>query len=79
VAAEENKTAVVDEEVDEISRLEVQELEYIQAQEETKSAVLGTDTTNNTMEEMIERKFAERFEQMEAEWEHKASNEAIKI
>jgi hypothetical protein len=61
---------------DAISRLEVQELEYIQAQEDTKSKILGPE---ETMEEMIERKLTERFERMDAEWEHKASNEAIKI
>lgn len=61
---------------DAISRLEVQELEYIQAQEETKSEILGPE---ETMEEMMERKLTERFERMDAEWEHKASNEAIKI
>jgi hypothetical protein len=33
------------------------------------------------MKEMMERKLTERFERMDAEWEHKASasNEAIKI
>jgi hypothetical protein len=67
---------VLDEEEDVISRLEVQELGYMQAQEETKNAVLGTD---ETMEEMMERKLTERFIRMEAEWEHKASIEAIKI
>jgi hypothetical protein len=61
---------------DAISRLEVQELEYIQAQEETKSEILGPE---ETLEEMMERKLTERFERMDAEWEHKASNEAIKI
>jgi hypothetical protein len=34
---------------------------------------------NSTMEEMMEDKLIERFNQMEAEWEHKASNEAIQI
>jgi hypothetical protein len=34
---------------------------------------------NSTMEEMMEEKLTERFDLMEAEWEHKASNEAIKI
>jgi hypothetical protein len=34
---------------------------------------------NSTMEEMMEKKLTERFNQMEAEWEHKASNEAIQI
>jgi hypothetical protein len=46
------KPDILDEEEDAISRLEVQELEYIQAQEETKSEVLGPD---ETMEEMMER------------------------
>jgi hypothetical protein len=58
--------------------LEIQELEYLQEQEETKSAVLGKDM-NSTMEEMMEKKLTERFDQMEAEWEHKASNEAVQI
>jgi hypothetical protein len=72
----EAKVMLLDVEEDVISRLEVQELEYMQEQEETKSAVLGKD---KTMEEMMERKLTERFEWMDAEWEHKASNEAIKI
>jgi hypothetical protein len=86
---EENKEEKVDEkgtveeivvvlEDDVLSRLEMQELEYLQEQEETKSAVLGKDM-NSTMEEMMEKKLTERFDQMEAEWEHKASNEAIQI
>jgi hypothetical protein len=48
----------------------------MQEQEETKSTILGTD---ETIEEMMEKKLTGRFAQMEAEWEHKASNEAIKI
>jgi hypothetical protein len=40
---------------DVLSRLEIQELEYLQEQEETKSAVLGKDM-NSTMEEMMEKK-----------------------
>jgi hypothetical protein len=31
------------------------------------------------MEEMMEKKLTERLNQMEIEWEHKASNEAIQI
>jgi hypothetical protein len=34
---------------------------------------------NITMEEMMEKKLTERFDLMEVEWGHKASNEAIKI
>jgi hypothetical protein len=34
---------------------------------------------NSTMEERMEKKLTERFDQMEAELEHKASNEAIQI
>jgi hypothetical protein len=67
-----------EEDDDVLSRLEIQTLEYLQDQEETKSEVLGNDM-NRTMEEMMEEKLTERFDQIEAEWEHKASNEAIKI
>jgi hypothetical protein len=72
----EAKVMLLDEEEDVISRLEVQELEYMQEEEETKSAVLRKE---ETMEEMMKRKLTERSERMDAEWEHKASNEAIKI
>jgi hypothetical protein len=87
---EDNKEEKVDENVgtleeilvvledDVLSRLEIQELEYLQEQEETKSAILGNDM-NSTMEEMMEKKLTERFDLMESDWEHKASNDAIKI
>jgi hypothetical protein len=82
VTIQETTVDVLEDDV--ISRLEVQEQEYLQEQEETRSEVLGENNTSSTMEErmerMMERKMKVRFEQMEEDWKQRqtASIERMK-
>jgi hypothetical protein len=73
VTIQETTVDVLEDDV--ISRLEVQEQEYLQEQEETRSEVLGENNTSSTMEErmerMMERKMKVRFEQMEEDWKQR--------
>ena len=73
VTSKETTVDVLEDDV--ISRLEVQEQEYLLEQEETRSEVLGENSTSSTMEEMMERmmerKMKVRFEQMEENWRQK--------